>query len=260
MDDVFKNSRIKIQTHRGEEDTLFGKHARIPFKLDTLDSKSLLILAFIDIDQFLDSNYKLKGSRRVLTLETFENTLRLSKNTVRKSLKELEKYGAITSKYSRNLGTSYISNILKLNIRYQIITYSFISRQDLSHTIKAFILKVIMLGEVRISNIRNITALVKETGVSRRILNKILQELNDRGYILDNETEEGIQVLDVKGIMLDSEEKLLLEHRELRAKVSTFCKFASFEDEIARLNDKIAVLLKKIELLKNGSNDSNKKT
>lgn len=252
-------SKIKIETHRGQEDTVFGKHSRIPFKLGSLDSKSLLILAFIDIDQFLDSTYKIKGIRRVLTLETFENTLGLSKNTVRKCLKDLEEEGIISSKYARNIGTSYISNTLKLNIKYQIITYSFISRQDLSHTIKAFILKVIMLGEPRISNIRNISALVKETGVTRRAINVILEELNSRGYILDSETEEGIQVLDVKGVMLDSEERLMLEHRELRARISTFCKFASFEEEIIRLNNKIETLLKKIDLLKNGTIDNNKK-
>lgn len=252
-------TKIKIKTHRGEEDTVFGKHARIPFKLDTLDSKNLLVLAFIDIDQFLDSNYKFKGERRVLTLETFESTLGLSKNTVRKCLKKLEASGVISSKFTRNIGTSYISNILKLSIRYQIITYSFIARQDLSHTSKAFIIKVIMLGENRISNIRNINALVKETGVTRRILNTVIYELLSHGYILDSDTEEGIQVLDVKGVMLDSEERLMVEHRELRERVAAFGKFSSFEEEINRLNLKIEMLLKKIDLLKNGASDNNKK-
>jgi hypothetical protein len=44
--------------------------------------------------------------------------------------------------------------------------------------------------------------------------------------------------------MLDSEEKLLLEHRELRAKVNIF--FASFEEEIVVLNKRIEVLLKRL--------------
>jgi hypothetical protein len=82
--------------------------------------------------------------------------------------------------------------------------------------VKAFIIKVIMLGE-KISNISNITALVKETGVSRRALNLILEDLDSKGYLLDSAIGEGIQILDVSSIMLDSEEKLLLEHRELRA-------------------------------------------
>jgi hypothetical protein len=40
-----------------------------------------------------------------------------------------------------------------------------------------------MLGEKRISNISNITALV-ETGVSRRALNLILEDLDSKGYLL----------------------------------------------------------------------------
>jgi hypothetical protein len=71
--------------------------------------------------------------------------------------------------------------------------------------VKAFIIKVIMLGEKRISNISNITALVKETGVSRRALNLILEDLDSKGYLLDSAIE-GIQILDVSSIMLDSEE------------------------------------------------------
>jgi biotin operon repressor len=53
-------------------------------------------LAFIDIDQFLDSTYKL-GDRRILSLETFTTVLGLSKNTVRKCIKDLEDKGIITS-------------------------------------------------------------------------------------------------------------------------------------------------------------------
>jgi biotin operon repressor len=259
MSSITKTNKIKIETHRGKEDTVFGKHSRIPFKIDNIDAKSLIVLAFIDIDQFLDSKYKAGGERRILPLETFENILGLSKNTVRKCLKDLEAKGIITSYFRNKIGTSYISNILKLRIRYQIITYSFISRPDLSHTVKAFIIKVIMLGERRISNIRNIGALVKETGVSRRAINSILEDINSRGYLLDSETEEGIQVLDVEGIMLDSEEGLLIEHRELRAKVAAFKNFASFEEEIVRLNRRIEVLLKKIEMLKHDTGENNKK-
>jgi hypothetical protein len=63
--------------------------------------------------------------------------------------------------------------------------------------------------EKKISNISNITALVKETGVSRRALNLILEDLDSKGYLLDSAIGEGIQILDVSSIMLDSEEKLL---------------------------------------------------
>jgi hypothetical protein len=254
-----KTNKIKITTHRGKEDTVFGKHSRVPFQLDSIDAKSLIVLAFIDIDQFLDSSYKLGGVRRTIPLETFTHILGLSKNTVRKCLKDLEDKSVVTSTFRNRIGTSYVSNILKLRIKYQIITYSFISRPDLSHSVKAFIIKVIMLGDRRISNISNITALVKETGVPRRAINLILEELDYKGYLLNGATKEGGKTLDVESIMLDSEERLLLEHRELRAKVNVFENFSSFEEEIAGLNKRIEVLLKKIEMLKQDSNEETKK-
>jgi hypothetical protein len=75
----------------------------------------------------------------------------------------------------RNKIGTYVSNIL--SHKYQIITYSSFSTGPLPFR-EAFII-VIML-EKRISNISNITALVKETGVSRRALNLILEDLDSR--------------------------------------------------------------------------------
>lgn len=246
-----KAKDIVIDTHRGKEDTSFGKHSRVPFQLSNIDASSLLVLALIDIDQFLDSDYKLGRERRVITLTTFTELLGLSVNTVRKCLKNLEAKEIITSNYKAKKGTSYISNLLKLKIKYQIITYSFITRNDLSFSLKAFILKVIMLGDRRITNIRNVTALVKEVGMTRRAVNAMLEELNDRGYIL-NSDKSGVYILDVSGVMLDSEERLMLEHRDLRAQVAVYKKFVSFEEEIEKLNLQIVNLNKKIERLKNG--------
>jgi hypothetical protein len=84
------------------------------------------------------------GDRRILSLETFTTVLGL--NTVRKCIKDLEDRDN-NFLFRNKIGTSYVSNILKLRIKYQIITYSFISRPDLSHSVKAFIIKVIMLGK-----------------------------------------------------------------------------------------------------------------
>jgi hypothetical protein len=38
MTAVNKTNKIKIETHRGKEDTAFGKHSRVP--LDNIDSKA----------------------------------------------------------------------------------------------------------------------------------------------------------------------------------------------------------------------------
>jgi hypothetical protein len=110
--------------------------------------------------------------------------------------------------------------------------------------VKAFIIKVIMLGKKNFKHQQHYRSL-KETGVSRRALNLILEDLDSKGYLLDSAIGE-VQILDVSSIMLDSEEKLLLEHRELRAKVNIFENFASFEEEIVVLNKRIEVLLKRL--------------
>jgi Fic family protein len=94
MTAVNKTNKM-IETHRGKEDSFWKTFQGS--QLDNIDSKSLIVLAFIDIDQFLDSTYKLGGDRRILSLETFTTVLGLSKNTVRKCIKDLEDKGIITS-------------------------------------------------------------------------------------------------------------------------------------------------------------------
>jgi hypothetical protein len=58
MTAVNKTNKIKIETHRVRKTQLL-ENIPVPFQLDNIDSKSLIVLAFIDIDQFLDSTYKL---------------------------------------------------------------------------------------------------------------------------------------------------------------------------------------------------------
>jgi Fic family protein len=96
MTAVNKTNKIKIETHRGKEDTAFGKHSG-SFQLDNIDSKKPNRFGFYRYRQFLDSTYKLGGDRRILSLETFTTVLGLSKNTVRKCIKDLEDKGIITS-------------------------------------------------------------------------------------------------------------------------------------------------------------------
>jgi biotin operon repressor len=146
-------------------------------------------LAFIDIDQFLDSTYKLGGDRRILSLETFTTVLGLSKNTVRKCIKDLEDKGIhlFFQKQNRHF------------LRFQ---YSQITNQIPNHNLlihfstgplpfrEGFYNKSHHARRKRISNISNITALVKETGV-RRALNLILEDLDSKGYLLDSAIGEG---------------------------------------------------------------------
>jgi hypothetical protein len=246
-----KKPTLRIDTHRGYEGTDFGKHTRIPLKLNKLDAKSLLILSYIDIDQFLDYDYQRGKKRRVITLDTFELVLGLGKAAIRRCIKELEDDGYITPEFKRNIGTSYISNIYKEPTRYQIFTYSFITRPDLSYAVKAFIIKVIMLGDKRIFNIRHIAALVKETGVARKQINAIIAELLEMSYIIPHEYEPLIQVLDVKSIMLDSEDRLIKENIALKKKVAALQDFSAFESTIAELKKQIEVLTAKLHRLQN---------
>jgi hypothetical protein len=60
MTAVNKTNKIKIETHRGKGRHSFWKTFQGSFQLDNIDSKKPNRLAFIDIDQFLDSTYKLE--------------------------------------------------------------------------------------------------------------------------------------------------------------------------------------------------------
>jgi hypothetical protein len=68
--------------------------------------------------------------------------------------------------------------------------------------VKAFIIKVIML-EKKFQTSATLPLLLKSM---RRALNLILEDLDSKGYLLDSAIGEGIQILDVSSIMLDSEE------------------------------------------------------
>jgi hypothetical protein len=90
-----------------------------------------------------------------LSLETFTTVLGLSKNTVRKCIKDLEDKD--NNFLFRNKIGTYVSIF-----HHQIITYSFISRPDLSHSVKAFIIKVIMLGEKKFQTSATLPLLLKK--------------------------------------------------------------------------------------------------
>jgi len=264
MKDQNKTKRInklKIDSHRGKDGTDFGLHSRVPLVLNYLNANELLVIAYIDIDQFLDTEFKRRKNRRPILISDFVTTLGISKDTVSRTLKTLEAKEVITINRKKNSGNEYFSNMLKLHIKYQIITSSFIARLDLSPKTKAFILKVIMLGEYRINNIRNISALVKETGMQRRAINVVMAELIKRNYIADHPTDIMIQVLDVEGIMLDSEERLWKEHREMREKIAVYETFNLAETDIVKdLEARIVILLAKIDELQNGKSENNQNT
>jgi hypothetical protein len=61
-----------------------------------------------------------------------------------------------------------------------------------------------MLGE-KFQTSATLPLLLKKL-VYRRALNLILEDLDSKGYLLDSAIGEGIQILDVSSIMLDSEE------------------------------------------------------
>jgi hypothetical protein len=75
-----------------------------------------------------------------------------------------------------------------------------------------------MLGE-KFQTSATLPLLLKKL-VYRRALNLILEDLDSKGYLLDSAIGEGIQILDVSSIMLDSEENFS-RAQELRAKLTS---------------------------------------
>jgi len=197
-------------THRRDKNVFFGLHSRINFALKDLDADSLLVLSYIDIHQFQDYRYLAKKADRIpLSFLYLNKALGISKNSVIKAVDKLIKRGAIIPVNSSK-NRSYTTHIRKFGIKYQILTSRFIIRRDISKLFKVFVLKVLMLGTARFRNLGNINAMVEELGMSRSSIKRVLKEAEETGYIY--EEEDGILTLDIKSMMLISENEM---HREL---------------------------------------------
>lgn len=203
-------------THRGDENTDFGMHTRLPLVLKDLTANTLLVLAFIDIDQFQDTRFRKGGKRATIKMSTFVNGLGISERSVRKAINELDIKQIITIEKREKIGTCYKSNVLKLNARYQIITLSFIIRLDISVLAKALILRIIMSSTDRVSELGTIAALSREVNMSRNTVYKIFEELTARDYIIF--MQDRAYAIDVERLMLDSEAHIAREVIDLRAR------------------------------------------
>lgn len=203
-------------THRGDEDTNFGVHTRIPVTLKELSVNSLLVLAFIDIDQFQDTRFRKGGKRAPIKMDTFVHGLGLGVKAVRVALKELAKKQIISVSYREKIGTCYISNILKLNTRYQIITLAFIIRQDISTLAKALVLRVIMESTDRVNELGTIAALARQVNMSRTTIYKIFEELSSKNYIIYMQNKA--YAIDIERLMIDSHDNIAREVIDLRAR------------------------------------------
>ena len=201
-------------THRGDDDTNFGVHTRLPLALKDLSVNSLLVLAFIDIDQFQDTRFRKGGKRSPIKIATFINGLGISERSVRYALKELIKKQIITTEYREKIGTCYMSNILKLNVRYQIITLAFIIRLDISVLAKALVLRVLMASTDRVSELGTIAAVSREVGMSRTTIYKIFDELSSKDYIIYMQNKA--YAIDIERLMLDSDVHIAREVIDLR--------------------------------------------
>jgi len=190
-------------THRGDEQTDFGVHTRFPLVLKDLDPNTLLVLAFIDIDQFQDTRFRKGGKRSPLKMRTFINGLGVSERSVRRALKELDKKKLITIEKREKIGTCYKSNVLKLKSRYQIITLSFIIRLDLSIMAKALVLRLIMDSTDRVTELGTVASLSRSVDMARNTVYKIFEELTALDYLIymDNKA----YAIDIERLMLDSE-------------------------------------------------------
>ena len=217
-----KFKKLYTVSHRGKEGTNFGVHARIPLQLRDLSVNALLVLAFIDIHQFKDRTYKIMGVRQHINLENLSYIINISKDSVKRAIKELEKRKAITVLKRKGDSNAYISNILKFKVKYQIITATILGRKDISHLAKSLIFKLIMFNTERVNNIGNISALTKEIDMSRPSIYKVLKELDNLNYII--EIENGIFAIDIERLLTDSDMIILIELGELRKRVKELSK------------------------------------
>ena len=167
----FKN--LYAITHRGDETTSLGIYSKIPLILKNLSPNALLVLAYIDIDQFKDKVYLTTGFKQAIRVELMASILGLSRETVKRAIKELKGRKLIKVLKRKGDADAYISNMLKFKIKYQIFTLTFLARNDISILSKSFIIKLLMLNTDRVNNIANISALSEEIEMSRNSIYKV---------------------------------------------------------------------------------------
>jgi len=240
-------------THRGT-DTLdnIGIHARVPIRLKTLSSNELMVLAYIEIHQFSDRNFKIEFKRRKpMPVELFVRRLDISSRTVKRVLKSLKDAGIIDEVTSTNRKSkSYFSNMKKRSISYQIFTLKFLRRADVGKTTKDFLIKVMMLNNSNITNIGNISKLSEDINMSRPSINKALKELADNEFL--HEVTDGIFGLNIKFM---SEE---FEKRDEEETADLISELFTKDEEIKMLKKELTKLRKENSILRQENEDMKK--
>ena len=237
-------------SHRGEEDNMkdIGIHARIPLKFkDKLSSNELFILAFIEIHHFMDKKaYTYKEKRTPMPIKMFTAVLNMSERTVRYSLQGLKDKKVIKEIDSfNNKEKSYISNVMKFGVKYQMLTLKFLLQPVFTKLTKAFLIKLLMTNNSNIHNIGNVAKLCNDVDMSRNSVKKVLAELSDLNMLV--EVEPGIFGINLKYM---SEHFDIANYSEMiDIKVELFDK----DTEIQKLRDEIVSLKKEILYLKSSN-------
>lgn len=218
--DVNNVKNLYTYTHRGGDKLeSLGPHARIPIRLHDLNSNEIMVLSYIEIHQFLDKGYSIHNRvRKPMPVSIFARKLKISERSVKRALAYLKKEGIISeAKSKRAKIKSYISNMMKKSVKYQIFTMKFISRDDFSSLTKNFLIRIMMLTTERITNLGNISALMDEIGLSRPTIKKALKELGDNEFLY--EIEPGIFGINIKFISEELDKKIEIETSDLLVEI-----------------------------------------
>lgn len=257
-----KIKQLFAYTHRGDEDNMkeIGIHARIPLKFRRkLTSNELFILSFIEIHHFMDkSAYTHGNKRKAMPIRMFSLVLGLSERLVKDTLKDLKVKGTIKEVPTvDNKQKSYVSNIMKKGVKYQMLTLKFLMQPVFSKITRDFLIKVLMLDNERIYNLGNVAEVCREVGIVRNSLKKVLLELNKLGLL--NEVEEGIFGINIKFM---SETLDIANYQELiDMRIEMFDKDLEIEKlrlEIVKLKREIRSLKKSNINMKESFNNSKK--
>jgi len=248
--DVKSIKELYTYTHRGDEEMdNIGIHARVPLSLRSLSSNELTVLAYIEIHQFSDRNFKVSFKRRKpMPIELFVSRLDISDKTVRRVLKSLKAAGIIEEVTSIDRKSkSYYSNMRKRSISYQIFTLKFLRRADVGKTTKDFLIRVMMLNNSKIAHIGNIAQLGSDINMSRPSINKALKELADNEFLY--EVTDGVFGLNIRFMSEEFEKRDESETADLITELFTK------DEEIKLLKKELTKLRKENSKLRQENED-----
>ena len=202
-------------TDRNNKGEPMGIHARMSLfnqHAEDLNGNEALVLSWFLMTKFVESKSNISASYAYIA-DALGGTVKI----VRETVKSLEDKGLLTiDKSSKTV--SYHPTIKRPSREYRAMTKNFLISKTVSFKVKGFLANLLLTSNSYVLEIGTVSAVSRRLGMSRNTVVKYLNELRDRGYMLEL---EGKSVIDMRLIITDAIDEVAERALTAVAKVKT---------------------------------------